>query len=263
MKRRKPTPPPRDPERPFRLGLVTACWTYGAPARARTEEMVLHHTAALDVPGAELVRVAAWSPDDPLSGRLITVPGWRFVRAPNHPISDKWNAAARALRAFDVDAMMIFGSDDFLNAAFIRAAIDRIRAGAAYVMPKSCYFYDVGLREAIYCRVIGRVGGGRTLARRVLDAVQFRPWEPGANRGIDGAMDRRLRAVLGEEKPDATIDDIAEIGGLLLDIKSGEGLNMQPYDRMKRGLQGEVVDAAALLRRHVPAYADELLRGRL
>lgn len=237
--------------RPFRLALFTCMW-----GRSRLTKMVLAHNARIQIENVEILRIAVYSREDP--DPTLGVPGWTYVKHPNRPISDKWQAGAKHVRKLDVDAMMIFGSDDFLNAAFIEEAVSAIQRGHDYVMPKSLYFYDTACREAIYCQLIGRVGGGRTLSRRLLEKLRWDVWELGYQKNIDGCMDRRLIEI-GHKHPDYTIDDIRSTGALLLGIKLGEGGNMHAFDKMRRGLQGEPVDAELLLAEYVPEYTPELL----
>lgn len=241
----------------LRIGLLTCLWAGKTPRRARLACLTLTHNASIRVSNVELILIAVYSPEDPNITPALFIPGWIYVRFPNFPMSDKWCAGAEVLRRLDVDAMMIFGSDDFLNREYIEAAVTAIRNGANYVMPKSLYFYDSGAsREAIYCTGIGRVGGGRTLSRHLLDKLDWKPWEPGYKKNIDGCMDRRLIEI-GHKHPDVTIDNIRDTKALLLGIKTGE--NMHGFHKMKVGLKSETVDARALLTEYVPLYAEELL----
>jgi len=240
----------------MRIGLLTCCWADDDPPRGRLAEIVLRHNGAIRVPGVELVRVAVYSREDKHISPALAVPGWTYQQFPNRPLSDKWDAGAKLLRTKNVDAMMIFGSDDFLNAEYIEAAADALRKGAKYAMPKSLYFFDAKEKKAMYCPVIGRVGGGRALSRNLLDRMHWEPWERGYQRNIDGCMDRRLIDI-GHKHPDATIDDIRSLSALILGIKTGG--NLHSFDKMRRGLQGEPVDSGALLERYVPEYSEELL----
>lgn len=244
-------PGPEVEMKPFRLALLSAMW-----GRSRLTRLVLAHNSRIHVENVEIKRIAVYSREDP--DPTIDVPGWTYAQFPNRPLSDKWQAGAKRIRKMDVDAMMIFGSDDFLNAAFIEEAVEAIKNGHDYVMPKSLYFYDTACKESIYCQLIGRVGGGRTLSRRILDKMQWNVWEPGYQKNIDGCMDRRLIEI-GHKHPDYTIDDIRSTGALLLGIKLGEDGNMHPFYKMKKGLNGENVDSRSLLEEYVPDYAEELL----
>lgn len=235
----------------MRLAILTCVW-----GRPDLSIPVLEHTARLRVPGAELVPVCVWSPEDTDASRLRCVPDWHFVAAPNNPVSDKWNAGARALRHMNVDAMCIIGSDDFVNEAFIMSIVERLRQGAHYVMPQSLYFYDTRTREAIYAYA-RRVGAGRTITRRVLDELNWRPWKSGFDRGIDGAMDKRI-AMMSDPLECEHVTDIRAEGGMLLAVKTEE--NLWTFQKMKQGLEHEELDAPALLREHFPKHARMLLQ---
>jgi len=234
----------------MRLALVTTLW--GRPALSR---LVLEYTASLRVRGVQLVPVVAWSPEDEDLGDLLSVPGWTYVSVPNMPISEKWNAAAGVLRDLDVDAMMIFGSDDFLTPALIRFAARSITSGAEYMMPKCLYFYSLEKKTAFYAPLVGRCGGGRTLSRSLLERLEYSPWEPGWKKFSDGAMDKALQRV-GKMVPDALLMDADQTGAVLLAVKSAR--NEHSYENMKLGLHGIDVDARALLDQHIPHFADRL-----
>lgn len=238
----------------MRIALLTAVW-----GRSRLARMVLQHNGSIEVSGVDIVNVAVYSRQDPEAHRMIDVAGWHYIQYPNRPLSNKWNAGCAFIRKLHVDAMMIFGSDDFLNAAYLEAVVDTLKSGAHYVMPHSMYFYHAPSRQAIYCMNIGRVGGGRTLSRHLLGRMDYQPWEPGYMRNIDGAMDRRLIAV-GHKHPDGTVDDIREHSALLMGVKTQDSDNLHSFHKMQRGLESEVIFGPDLLRRYVPGCAEKLLR---
>src|SRR5690606_20373512 len=196
------------------LALLTCLWK-----RPRLSTMVLEHTARLRVKGVELVPVAVWSPEDPEPADL-TVMGIKYVQAPNDPLSDKWNAGALVLRNLDVDAMLVFGSDDFMGPRFIASIVNRLREGAEFVMPQSLYFFDAESKRCIYARA-KKVGAGRALSRSALARLSYRPWRSGFNRGIDGCMDKRLQ-LAGIEA--VYVPDIREENGYLVAVKTEENL---------------------------------------
>lgn len=239
-------------KRPFRLAILTAMW-----GRPHVTVPVLQHVASLDVPGVELVPIAVWSREDKHASDLIGVPGWTFVQSRNRPLSNKWNAGARAAVDLDVDGLTIIGSDDYINAEYAQAVAGAIEGGAKYVMPRSIYFLELSSGTMIYCGRVGHIGGGRTLSRFMLDRLHWRPWEPGNNKGIDGAMDRRLMEIHAR-KPDAIIEDIRAIGAVLLGIKDGH-TNMQPMHKMRAGLDWEPIETAPFLFEHLPNQAEHLL----
>lgn len=209
------------------LALLTTTWL-----RPRLTRAVLEYTAALRVPGVELRPIAVYSPEDPQP--VTDVRGITYVHAPNQPITNKWNAGAKAARLFDPDALMIFGSDDFLSQEWIDEAVHCVCAGADYVMPRVLHYYDAETGSAIRCDCIGKVGGGRTLSRALLDRLDWEPWQNGRYKNADGAMDRRIPCQ--PIRPDTPA---------LLAVKTHQ--NEHSFDAMRRGLKGVDVDARSLL----------------
>lgn len=193
-----------------------------------------------------MVRVCVWSAEDPTA--VVDVPGWHYVERPNQPLSDKWNAGSLALKDLSVDAMLIFGSDDLLNAEYINAAANLMIDGADYVMPTSIYFCTPEGR-GMYCPFVGRIGGGRMVSRSILNQLHWRAWESGYRKNIDGCMDRELIRI-GYKHP-APLKDIRSFGGLLMGVKLGGSSNMHSFDKLKRGLDGEDVDFDWLMS-HLP-----------
>lgn len=232
----------------MRLGLLTTTWRRPELTRA-----VAAHTATLRVPGVELVPIAVWSPEDMLPS--ADTPGWEYVRFPNWPVSDKWNAGSRRARDLGVDALTIMGSDDLLNAEYLSLVAGMIRGGADYVMPTSLYFVDAETKAAFYATGIGRVGGGRTFSRKLIDLCAGNLWEPGVSKNTDGANDRRL-GFLGILKPDSTVDDMRAHGAALVGIKTKR--NEHSFEKMRDGMNGEPVDARELLQTVAPAHAESI-----
>lgn len=233
----------------LRLAILTCLWK-----RSRLSRLVLERIAGLEVPGVDLVRVAVYSPEDDERGGMCDVQGWQFVAHPNEPVSDKWNAGARYLRHFDVDAMMIVGSDDFINGRLVECVVEKLKEGAKYVVPQTLYFYDTSSKKAMYCRA-SKVGAGLTITRDLLERLGFRPWKSGVNKGIDGAMYKRLREI-GIQYPE-TVREIRDEGAVLLDVKTA--VNNFAYPAMERGLSHEKLDGPELLRELVPEYAEEII----
>ena len=218
---------------PFRLGVLTALWRRPAVAAA-----MLRHHVALDVPGVKVIPMAVQSPEDPEGLTAGPCSFWRgahVVQAPNDPLSDKWNVGMAALEAFNVDAVMVVGSDDFASAAYVEAVVQLVEQGGDLVRAQECLFLDLPTGRACASRP-RRLGGGRTLSRRMLDALRWRPWPSGLNVRLDGGMDRRLaKAGLTNHR-----DKVVRYTGdpQLLAVKSdhpdGTSANLWSYDAVAR-----------------------------
>ena len=239
----------------MRLGIITCLWK-----RPKLADLMLRHIAALRPKGVDLVPVAAASRIDPHWKRTTSVPGWRYVLAPNRPLSNKFNAACGLLRDQDVDAAMILGSDDFIDEAFVEMICGHIK-NHNYVAIQALYFFGAQSKEMIYAHA-DRVGGGRTVSRAVLERKDYSLWQPGVNIGIDGAMDQQLHMYTPKY-----VGDIRD--GMLCAVKLMETTptdsphtrdNMWGLDKMKRRLDYETVPAEQVLPSHLDAkYAEALL----
>lgn len=231
----------------MRIAIVTALWQ-----RPELTRIFLRHYAEMEVPGVELCLIAAVSPhEDPalrtaFDEGAITYDGWATVAVDNKPLSDKWAATLLVARRRDIDAILIMGSDDFVDAKYIQRIAAELE-DHALIISQSIYFYSTERREMFYATQ-SRVGPGRALRRDLLNECDWKPWELGVNSNLEGAMNRKLgsrpfRKIIGE---DLTI----------LDVKTGE--NMWSYDHVSM-LRRKDVDPEAFLRERFPGVADELL----
>lgn len=222
------------------LGVVTALW--GRPGLTR---LFLDHTARVVPPGTRLV--AAVSPEDP---DRASHPDWTFVEAVNSPLSRKFNAAMQA--AEGTDAVLLLGSDDFVNERYVELALDLLEPGSM-VMPRTIWFLDRNTKQAIYARC-RKIGAGRVLSSSLLEKVYWQPWEDGYDKGADTAMDRKIKGAPIIDMPDLDRED-----AFLMDVKTDA--NLWSFDYLKRNLSHEEVDARSMLRNYVPDIADELMNA--
>lgn len=236
----------------MRIALITALWK-----RPELTRLFLRHYAEMEVPGVELVRLAAFSPgDDPYAAEVLTSEhrsGWTLVATPNEPLSDKWTNTLAVAQVYKADAILIMGSDDFVDAAYIQRIAAELE-NHPIIIPQSLYFYSTQKRELIYC-TCSRGGPGRAIRRDVLDECGWSPWELGVDVGLEGAMDRRLGISNGRPFRKIIGEDLT-----ILDVKSGD--NMWPYEHVQNMLGRKEADPEAFLRGRLPGVADELLAMR-
>jgi hypothetical protein len=230
----------------MRIAILTAVW-----GRPRLSGMALRRIAGMKVPGVEILPIVSWSFED-ANPPDLGVPGIVYVEAQNSPLSDKWNEGAKEAKRLNADALMVLGSDDFIDARLVEISAKRLKAGADYVVPQSLYFFDTETKRCIYAHA-DRIGAGRTISRAILDRLSYRPWVGGFDRAIDSCMDRKMMAA---KVPPVFIPDIRKEGGSIVAVKSKE--NMWSFENMTN-LKHRDVDAGEVLRSVVPEYADELL----
>ena len=222
----------------MRLGVAIATWR-----RPFLTELMLKHTLTV---GFDKV-VAVRSPEDP--NRANDVEGVEYVEHENHPLTEKWAAGIKALQ--DCDAVMILGSDDFVNEAFVEAVRDMLGEGYDYIQPSGLWFYDADTMRCGYGEAF-RIGAGRTLSRKMLDLVGWNPCKESAHIGkVDSAMDATLDDIRMPQKMKRQLEDRR----ILVDVKTE---NKWSYDDMG-GLMLAVHHPIKFWKTHFPHIAEEIL----
>lgn len=240
-----------------RIGLITKLWS--RPALTR---VVLDYYANLAVPGVELVLMAAHSPGQDKDLPEM-VEGWGYVSADNDDLSEKGNAACRALRG-EVDAVVNIGSDDLLSVGYLKMVPVWLNA-FPYVNPTHLHYYDLVSGKLIY-RHETRLGAGRAWRADLLDDLDWSPFlcnRESGYRAPDVSADNRLTQLRTPVQA-RTLDayDLGPKGpAIILDIKGG-GTNFADFaaiDNWRAPFYHAIDDSAAWLRRQFPTAADALL----
>jgi len=162
--------------------------------------------------------------------------GVRWCAAHNNPVSYKFQTGLSLIRGLhDVgiqhcDAMMTLGSDDFFCKKYFHAALAMVDPTTPMcVGPDAVYMFNTGRCELGLWQgpMIGSngedmpAGAGRIYNRRLLDAVEWKLWPDEANIGLDTMASKRLAQVGYSAK----CINMKEIGGVVLDIKSGNNIH--------------------------------------
>jgi len=214
----------------MRLGLLTLLWK-----RPRLSRIVLSYYNGLDLGGIELVKHAVGSEGD--KSRVVAEDsGWRYSEHPNQPFTDKWNAAMSPFKEWDVEGVMIIGSDNLHNPEYFYMVKTLLEGGMDSIRIYSHYNLDVFTRR-MYCFRNRTIGTGRTLSSRLLEAVDWNPWRPGKRRNADGHLNNNIWPW---ERRIAPIWRPERVGATSLSIKTGE--DMHQFDRIQESLNTIDVD---------------------
>jgi len=167
-----------------------------------------------------------------------------YLEQPNLPLNQKWNAGAAYARLLNPEALIIMGSDDWVNDQHLLFCQDKIQQGLDFFGLSSAYFYDLQTsRGGLYQHTQNtRVGIGRCLSRKTLNAVNWQPWRSGV---INCRLDAALLNRVGWDKHQAF--NPAKEGIFALDIKFEN--NIWPYDSLLHALK-PVPDIEDLLYQH-------------
>lgn len=140
---------------------------------------------------------------------------------PNNPCSEKWNVGTMYLQELGVDYIIVMGTDDIMSTDCLRNIMVEMNNDIDLIGIKSLYVYDAdGKYRGTLKRITSKnfFGVGKTINKRVLDAVNWRPWEyhTPRNWGMDAICSRNIA-------PHVRTTAVAK--GVVVDCKTKESLN--------------------------------------
>lgn len=156
-----------------------------------------------------------------------------IAKVPNWPLSNKWNMAIQALRNIDFDAVIILGSDDYIDLntySFIQKNMngnDVIGFTDIYFEKSGRFYYWEGYSNY---RTGEPIGAGRVYSKSFLEKIEYNLYPHVKNKGLD------LMAWGQVIKHNAkrSIYSIKENGLTLVDVKNGG--NMNSLEKLMRSL---------------------------
>jgi hypothetical protein len=189
---------------------------------------------------------------------------FNYFELDNYPISHKWEQCLARARDFDLDAVIILGSDDFVNANLIRAYGRLLSQSVQCAGLRNAYFCDLnqdparlilwhGYGSSAHCmgqphRLGETIGMARFFSRDLLEELGYSLW-PGLsiNKGLDYFALKRVvslghlpvdlncfkssRRVGNCTKPKGQVClDMSELMGFAVDVKYG-GHNITSFEK--------------------------------
>lgn len=205
----------------MRIAIVTALW--GRPELTRI--ILDYYKRMADCDDLELVLLCAVSRTQDTSVAMQS--GWHTVYTPNDPLSQKFNKLFETVKAMQPDAVLLTGSDDLIQKSIVKHYADNYTADTPDLVGlKDIYFYGIEAQKALYWNGWGdrmhskgiprTIGAGRLFSRRILEMMQWRPWQKQIlPRGLDSASSQEMRRKGIGEIP-LTME---EAGGIVCDFK--------------------------------------------
>lgn len=118
----------------------------------------------------------------------------------NLPLSDKWLYTLDVLKENDFDYVFIIGSDNTIDDKIFERYISQMKKGVDIIGITDMHIYDLIGREMYYWggypkkhkRHGETIGLGRCFSKRVIEQMDFKLWDKGLNKGLDGNMRQKL-----------------------------------------------------------------------
>ena len=150
----------------------------------------------------------------------------------NSPVSNKWNHGMQSFRDLDVSHVMIMGSDDFASDGFYEHSM-KVAEGRDFTGCTDLYIFGGrsnrrGFRQFYHFAYSKSylVGPGRCYSKRILEMLDFTPWDMGKNSGLDGSVANNVKK-LGSFVERRSFGMRAE-GLFMVDIKTLNNISSIP-----------------------------------
>lgn len=126
-----------------------------------------------------------------------------WVEAANKPLGNKWNLAFLKAKEYSPDAVLYVGSSDWLSDNWIPAMRPYVEAHGITGVP-GCHFGDISMRGRIrivyWPGYVGErsnesIGIGRMLSKKLLDLIDWQPFDPAKNQSMDASMKAKCAKV--------------------------------------------------------------------
>jgi hypothetical protein len=152
------------------------------------------------------------------------------AQVPNRPLSFKWNQAVKALHQIDFDAVILLGSDDYIDEKLLRFVqqnmdCDMIGFTDIYFQANRQLYYWEGYEGA---RKGEPSGAGRVYSKQFLESIGYNLYPFPVNAGLDGMSWR----VVKYRRASVKLFCLKENDLMICDVKDGEGMNS--FEKLNR-----------------------------
>ena len=169
------------------------------------------------------------------------------IMTANLPLGRKGNVGMRYNERSQPDGVLMLGSDDFIDEAYLRAAVEALQAGIDIWGVADIYFYRPDTKAMIHWpgypasspRYGEPIGAGRMLSRKFLDACDWAPWAPNQSAAMDFSMMETFKSLAGLTLGTTTL---ASIGAFMCDVKTGT--NQTGWASLANHPEAKTVDPA-------------------
>ncbi len=122
--------------------------------------------------------------------------GAEWIEFPNIPLGAKWNAGFLACKKYNPDAVLFAGSSDWVSDTYLPHVEMLLNDKYDLIGKNGCYFAHVTNRiDAVYWdgytdekRKGEPIGIGRVLSAKLLDEIQWKPFEDNLTHNLDFSM---------------------------------------------------------------------------
>lgn len=171
---------------------------------------------------------------EPEAKELCESLGAEWVHYNNEPLGAKWNAGFKAAQKHNPTGILFVGSSDWVSDEYVSE--NKILLDEFDLIGKlGCYFVDIGKEARLAYwngytdqRRFGEpIGIGRLISSRILDKMNWHPFDGSLNNSMDWSMWIRIRGLDGKVQ---IIDN-----GKLLSISTDKWVNKHKFTDCTNG----------------------------
>jgi len=148
-----------------------------------------------------------------------------YIVTDNRPLSSKWQALISSLKQFEYDAVIIMGSDDYIDKKTYEYIVDCLDRGHDFIGFTDCYFMDNGLKYYWpgyqNSRFMEPIGAGRVLSRSLIEKIDHYLFRDFLNKGLD----RSAWNVITKNYINPHITKLIDNDLMLCDVKDDNSMN--------------------------------------
>lgn len=140
--------------------------------------------------------------------KVCLAAGAEWVDHPNKPLGGKWNAAFVEAQKYKPEAVLFVGSSDWVSDSWVKVLVLYIDYYDMVGLP-GCYLLDInteGTYRACYWpgyvgpREGESIGIGRLISSRILEKLDWQPFDSRLDNSLDYSMRSRILNAGGKEK---------------------------------------------------------------
>jgi hypothetical protein len=146
--------------------------------------------------------------------------GVSHLTMPNKPITEKFNKGCWAARMHKSDYVIITGSDNLISTSTLKNIMVQMEKGYDLIGVSDIYFYatdDMHKGTLTKLESTKMLGVAKCISSKVMDKVDWRPWNIPKNIGMDWVATQNIRPHVETE---STLKD-----QFVFDLKSKQNIN--------------------------------------
>ena len=238
--------------------------------RRHLTEFVLRYTAEQRDRLKGEIELDLWaglSPDDPHLQEfeeLCSELGWNYAIVQNNPLWMKWNALVdqmvKSVPVRDIKGVLVMGSDDLANDAFVRGIWALLNSSVEYIQPTGCIMFHPESGNMSFLSAF-QGGAGRAFSLSLCEKANWQLWAENEDMKSVDIWQQKHLLQFAEKKSQLPVTMLSE--WQMIDIKTSGGDNMWDWQQFSPNVNilTQWLEAEGTLNEAFPGYFEPIEEG--